>query len=75
MGGLVCRYYLESSAFSQEPGFASVESLITIGTPHRGAALALTAAVGLEKRLSLKRTAIFAEPSWVAILREAQAAG
>ena len=58
MGGLVCRYYLESSAFSQEPGFASVESLITIGTPHRGAALALTAAVGLEKRLFLSKSQV-----------------
>jgi pimeloyl-ACP methyl ester carboxylesterase len=58
MGGLVCRYYLESSAFCQEPGFGSVESLITIGTPHRGAALALTAAVGLEKRLFLSKSQV-----------------
>ncbi|WP_082519533.1 lipase/acyltransferase domain-containing protein [Variovorax sp. Root411] len=39
MGGLVCRYFLESGQFSQasHPGFASVRRLITIGTPHRGA--------------------------------------
>lgn len=53
MGGLVCRYYLESGDFSARPAFARVRRLITLGTPHRGAPLALAAALGMEKRLFL----------------------
>ncbi len=53
MGGLVSRYYLESGKFAARPGFAAVRWLITLGTPHRGAPLALAAGVGLEKRLFL----------------------
>jgi pimeloyl-ACP methyl ester carboxylesterase len=53
MGGLISRYYLESGKFKARPGFAAVRWLITLGTPHRGAPLALAAAVGIEKRLFL----------------------
>ena len=55
MGGLVCRYFLESGQFSEVncPGFANVRRLVTIGTPHRGAPLALHAAIGQIKRLFL----------------------
>jgi pimeloyl-ACP methyl ester carboxylesterase len=53
MGGLVSRYYLESGNFNAQPGFAAVRNLITLGTPHRGSPLALTAALGQEKRLFL----------------------
>ncbi|KAB0325100.1 hypothetical protein LSO07_15660 [Janthinobacterium sp. PLB04] len=53
MGGLIGRCYLESGIFSNRPGFTTVASLITMGTPHRGAPMALSAAVGLEKRLFL----------------------
>jgi pimeloyl-ACP methyl ester carboxylesterase len=53
MGGLISRYYLESGKFNARPGFAAVRNLITLGTPHRGAPLALTAAMGMEKRLFL----------------------
>ena len=53
MGGLISRYYLESGEFSRRSGFATVRRLITLGTPHRGAPLALTAALGMEKRLFL----------------------
>jgi len=53
MGGLVSRYYLESDAFSSRPAFTAIRQLITLGTPHRGAPLALTAALGMEKRLFL----------------------
>jgi phospholipase A1 len=53
MGGLVCRYYLESGDHSHETSIAHVRRLITLGTPHRGAPLALTAALGHEKRLFL----------------------
>lgn len=55
MGGLVSRYFLESGAYSAAncPGFDRVRRLITIGTPHRGAPLALCAAMGQIKRLFL----------------------
>ena len=53
MGGLVCRYYLESSAFATDAARRNVKSLITIGTPHRGAPFALSAAMGTEKKLFL----------------------
>jgi len=53
MGGLVSRYYLESGKFNARPAFTAVHNLITLGTPHRGAPLALTAAMGMEKRLFL----------------------
>jgi hypothetical protein len=53
MGGLVSRYYLESKLFEDRPGFSSIKRLITMGTPHLGSPLALTAALGKEKRLFL----------------------
>ena len=55
MGGLVSRYFLESGKYAEatHPGFANVRRLITIGTPHRGAPLALHAALGQIKRLFL----------------------
>ncbi|HUI79796.1 MAG TPA: hypothetical protein VLY24_17845 [Bryobacteraceae bacterium] len=53
MGGLIGRYYLESGLFTKREGFDRVRRLITLGTPHRGAPLALTAAMGMEKRLFL----------------------
>jgi pimeloyl-ACP methyl ester carboxylesterase len=52
MGGLVCRYYLESGKF-QGPGISRVVRLITLGTPHRGAPEALPGIRGLEKKLWL----------------------
>lgn len=55
MGGLVSRYYLESGGFRQRPGFARVARLITLGTPHLGAALALPIVLGYEKRLFLNK--------------------
>jgi pimeloyl-ACP methyl ester carboxylesterase len=53
MGGLICRYYLESGDYDGRPGFAAVRRLLTLGTPHRGSPLALRAALGQEKRLWL----------------------
>lgn len=53
MGGLVSRYYLESGDYAGRPGLAAVRELFTLGTPHRGAPLALSAALGREKRLFL----------------------
>jgi hypothetical protein len=53
MGGLVGRFYLESGQFASHGGLAKITRLITLGTPHLGAPLALSAAVGDEKRLFL----------------------
>lgn len=53
MGGLVARHYLESGRFATRPAHRAVRCLITLATPHRGAPLALTAAIGMEKRLFL----------------------
>jgi pimeloyl-ACP methyl ester carboxylesterase len=53
MGGLVGRYYLESGAFTDRPGFGAVRRLITLATPHRGAAAALPRVLGMEKTLWL----------------------
>lgn len=60
MGGLVSRYFLESGKYSEakHPGFADVRRLITIGTPHRGAPLALHAAMGQIKRLFLSASQV-----------------
>ena len=55
MGGLVARYYLESGHFNNRSGFKHVRRLITLGTPHRGAALALPLILGSEKRLFLNK--------------------
>src|SRR5262249_14364636 len=49
MGGLVARYYLESGRFSDRPGFDNVRRLVTLGTPHRGAPLALVRLLGHDR--------------------------
>lgn len=53
MGGLVARYYLESGDYVQNAAINKIKTLIALGTPHRGAPKALTAALGLEKPLFL----------------------
>lgn len=53
MGGLISRYYLESGDFLTRIGMKAVRQLITLGTPHRGSPIALSAARGEEKRLWL----------------------
>lgn len=53
MGGLISRYYLESGDFAARPGMKAVHHLITLGTPHRGSPIALSAARGEEKQLWL----------------------
>ena len=58
MGGLVARYYLESNLYSKRSGFAKVSTLITMGTPHKGAPMALAAAVGMEKRAFLNASQV-----------------
>jgi hypothetical protein len=49
MGGVVARFYLEAGAFTTRPAYARISLLVTLGTPHNGAAVAYAAAVGLEK--------------------------
>jgi len=58
MGGLVARYYLESGRFLQRQGFGHVHTLVTMGTPHRGAPVALAGALGLEKKLWLSASQV-----------------
>jgi len=53
MGGLIARYYLESGKFDARPAFKKVTGLITLGTPHRGAPLALHRILGQEKAVWL----------------------
>lgn len=70
MGGLVARYYLESTAFNAHPQKKLIKSLITLGTPHRGSPFALSAALGKEKRLflSAKQVSIIANnPAFAAL--------
>lgn len=58
MGGLISRFYLESGRYNARRGFAAVRQLLTLGTPHRGAPLALTAAIGSERRLFLNKAQV-----------------
>lgn len=53
MGGLVSRYYLESSVFRNREAFRCVKRLVTLGTPHRGAAIALPMVLGEQRCLFL----------------------
>jgi pimeloyl-ACP methyl ester carboxylesterase len=55
MGGLVARCYLESGKYVARAAHARVSALITLGTPHRGSPIALTAARGEEKRVFLNK--------------------
>lgn len=55
MGGLVCRYYLQSGKFNREPGFDRIATFLTFGTPHKGATVALAGAVGQHKAQFLDR--------------------
>lgn len=53
MGGLVMRYLLESGEFIHHPWFNSIDRLITMGTPHYGAPLALFKLSGNDKYAGL----------------------
>lgn len=53
MGGLICRYVLESSHFDGRPWFARIRELITLATPHIGAPKALLRAAGLEGAMGM----------------------
>ncbi len=53
MGGLVMRYLLESGEFTDKPWFSKINRLITLGTPHHGASLALFRLRGTDKFVGL----------------------
>ncbi|MEO1676947.1 MAG: hypothetical protein AAFU80_02180 [Pseudomonadota bacterium] len=53
MGGLVCRDLLESGRYSVRSWFPKVRALITLGTPHMGAPLALLRAAGLDGAMGM----------------------
>ena len=55
MGGVIARCYLESNNYTNRIGFHNIRRLITLGTPHNGAALALPVVLGHEKRLFLNK--------------------
>jgi pimeloyl-ACP methyl ester carboxylesterase len=46
MGGLVSRAYLEASSSTGDPWYSKIKGLITLGTPHLGAPMALNAIIG-----------------------------
>lgn len=46
MGGLVCRAYLETPISQGDNWFSQIKGLITLGTPHLGAPLALESILG-----------------------------
>lgn len=53
MGGLIARLMLERPKFRTAPWFAQVRLLVTLGTPHLGAPLALARIMGMEKTLGV----------------------
>jgi pimeloyl-ACP methyl ester carboxylesterase len=53
MGGLILRYLLESGEFDQRPWFKAITQLITLGTPHNGAPIALNQIAGLASNLGI----------------------
>lgn len=59
MGGLVARYYLESGKFNSRPAFKYISMLVCLATPHLGSPLALTASLGMERRLFLSKEQVY----------------
>jgi phospholipase A1 len=53
MGGLICRYLLESGEFSHEPWFGSISRFVGLAVPNLGSPKALAYALGLEGTLGL----------------------
>ncbi len=53
MGGLVMRYLLESGKYDSRSWFQNITQLITLGTPHFGASLALFRLRGTDKSVGL----------------------
>ena len=53
IGGLVVRCLIESGEYDDRPWFAKIRRLITFGTPHFGAPLAIARLLGNEKVLGV----------------------
>jgi hypothetical protein len=53
MGGLVSRLMLESGKFSDKPWYSKIDGLLTLGTPHLGAPLALARILGLDSAMGI----------------------
>lgn len=53
MGGLLCRYLLESGEFTKEPWFRQIKRLVGLAVPNIGSPLALVRALGLKGTVSL----------------------
>jgi len=53
MGGLVCRFLIESGRYDDRPWFSQLSKLITLGTPHSGAPKALWMLNGKERQSGL----------------------
>ncbi len=53
MGGLVCRFLLESGQFNGRPWFDRIATLVTMGTPHAGAPKSLSQILGHEEVLGV----------------------
>ncbi|WP_349970016.1 alpha/beta hydrolase [Pseudomonas caspiana] len=56
MGGLVSRLLLEQAQNQKQPWFACITQLITLGTPHLGAPLALARIFGLDSTAGVSAT-------------------
>jgi len=59
MGGLVCRYLLESDEFANKPWFPQIARFIGLAVPNLGSPLALVRALGLQGSVSLSGNDIF----------------
>ena len=55
MGGLICRLALEGVPNDEGPWRDAVTHLVTLGTPHRGAPVAVARAMGLEATMTIQR--------------------
>lgn len=53
MGGLLARLVVEGSKFKAKPWLKQIDSLITLGTPHLGAPLALARILGLDSAMGI----------------------
>jgi phospholipase A1 len=53
MGGLLSRLVLETGKFDAKPWFGKIQGLMTLGTPHLGAPLALARILGLDSAMGI----------------------
>lgn len=58
MGGLVCRYLLESGSFDKRKWFAKINAFLGLAVPNLGSAVAIGRALGLEGTVGLSADAV-----------------